>query len=332
MKHTLESYLNEYTTLTPTDTMVGAASNKVWWTNLKLQFDDIIWLYYPERTVFVNDRFNPDDPDTTYSNIRRSFAIYIKSKIPMFDMLWKIFNADFNPLWNVDAVIGTVSQDDHTGTDVNAKTGSDTNRMSGSDYTQTSGTDVLAESGTDVTSASGSDSSESHVTRDETTRTGSQAVSGSGRDTNSHGVFTFDDQENVKHESIDSTEYGKTETTNYNNVRDSHISDGNNEVTYGRSDSTTYGRTDSTTYGRRDTMNYGKQDQMTYGSTMTDTRNLTDKHIEMIIRQGNIGTTRSDELLQHALEVYTHSENFDFYKYVVRMCVNQVTYAVEGVI
>ena len=329
MNHNLEAFLDQYETLTPTDQMVGAAASKEWWTALKGQFDDLIWMYYPERTVFVNTRFDPEDPDKAYTNIRKTFGIWIKSKLPMLDMLWKIFNADFNPLWNVDGVTGTVSQDDHTGTDVDAKTGSDTLRQSGSDSLQLSGSDVQQASGTDTAQASGTDSSESHITRDETTRTGSQAVVGSGTDVNSHGVFTFDDTTTSKPSSIDSTEYGKTETTNYNNVRDSHVSDGNNEVTYGREDQTTYGRRDQTTYGRKDTTTYGKQDQQTYGSTLTNTKNLTDKHIEMVIRQGNIGVTRSDELLAHALDLY-HNDNFDFYKYVVRMCVNQVTYAVEG--
>ena len=329
MNHNLESFLDQYSTLTPTDAMVGAAAAADWWTPLKSQFDDLIWMYYPERTVFVNTRFDPEDPDKAYTNIRKTFGIWIKSKLPMLDMLWKIFNADFNPLWNVDGVTGTVSQDDHTGTDVDAKTGSDTLRQSGSDSLQLSGSDVQQASGTDTAQASGTDSSESHITRDETTRTGSQAVVGSGTDVNSHGVFTFDDTTTSKPSSIDSTEYGKTETTNYNNVRDSHVSDGNNEVTYGREDQTTYGRRDQTTYGRKDTTTYGKQDQQTYGSTLTNTKNLTDKHIEMVIRQGNIGVTRSDELLSHALDLY-HNDNFDFYKYVVRMCVNQVTYAVEG--
>lgn len=331
MKHYLEWYLDEYNTLTPADTQVGAAAAADWWTPLKSQFDDIIWMYYPERTVFVNKRFDPEDPDQTATNIVKTFAIWIKSKKQLLDMLWKIFTADFNPLWNVDGITGTVSQDDHTGTDVNAKTGADTNRSSGSDALQLSGSDVNQASGSDTNQASGTDSSESHLTRDETTRTGSQAVVGSGRDTTNHDKFTFDDQSTAKKESLDSTQYGKTETTNYNNVRDAHLSDGNNSTTYGRADTATYGRRDQTTYGRKDTTTYGRQDQMTYGSTDTNTRNLTDKHIEMIIRQGNIGVTRSDELLSHALELY-HNDDMDFFKYVVRMCVNQVSYAVEGVI
>ena len=332
MKHNLEYYLDQYTTLTPSDTQVGSAvAQSDWWTPLKNQFDDMIWLYYPERTLFLNSRFDPENEASTYGNITKSFSIWIKSNKYILDMLWKIFGADFNPLWNVDGVTGTVSQDTHTGTDVDQHTGSDTSKQSGSDALQLSGSDVHAQSGSDINQASGSDSAEGHITKDETTRTGSQSTAGSGTDVNSHAKYTFDDLQTSKPEGIDSTEYGKTETTTYNSVKDAHVSDSESETTYGRRDQMTYGKTDTDTYGRRDTTTYGKQDQMTYASTMTNTKNLSDEHIEMIIRQGNIGVTRSDELLSHALDLY-HNDDMNFYKYVVRMCVNQVTYAVEGVI
>ena len=328
--HTLENFLNNFTTLCPTDEQVGSVATTDWWPGLKTQFDDLIWMYWPERTVFYNERFNPENEAQAAANIVRTFAIFLKSKERVLTGLWEGYKAEFNPLWNVDGITGTVYQDDHTGTDTQAHTGADTRKESGSDVLQLSGSDSLAQTGTDINQASGSDGTESHIIKDETTRTGSQAVTGSGTDTNSHGVFTFDDQENIKHESVDSTEYGKTETTNYNNLKDSRVADSESETTYGRRDATTYGKTDTTTFGRRDQTTYGKQDQMTYANTLTDTKNLTDKHVEMVIRQGNIGVVSSVALLTENMDLYTN-EKFDFFKYVVRMCVNQVTYAVEGV-
>ena len=69
---------------------------------------------------------------------------------------------------------------------------------------------------------------------------------------------------------------------------------------------------------------------MTYNNTLTDTRNLQDDHVDMVIRQGNIGVVSSVSLLKENEELYT-SSNFDFYKYVVRMLANEISYAVEGV-
>ena len=79
MKHNLESYLNEYETLTPTDTQVGeSVASTEWWTALKGQFDDLIWLYSPNRTIFLNERFSPEDMRTTYDNIIKTFSIWIE--------------------------------------------------------------------------------------------------------------------------------------------------------------------------------------------------------------------------------------------------------------
>ena len=330
-KHTLEKFLSDFTTLCPTDTQVGAAvKNSDWWAPLKAQFDDLIWMYWPERTVFYNERFDPENEAQTAANIVRTFAIFLKSKERMLTGLWEGYKATFNPLWNVDGVTGTIWEDDHTGTDSTAHTGTDSTKLSGSDINQLGGSDAVAQTGTDINQASGSDSSEGHIIKDETTRTGSQSVAGSGTDVNSHGVFTFDDTTTSKPSAINSTEYGKTDTTTYNSVKDSHVSDSESETTYGRRDETTYGKTDTTTYGRRDTTTYGKQDTTTFNSNLVDTKNLHDKHVEMVIRQGNIGVTKSTELLFDNMQLY-ENENFDFFKYVVRMCVNQVTYAVEGV-
>ena len=330
-KHTIEQFLNDFNTITPTDIEVGSAvAQSDWWASLKSQMDDLFWMYYGNRVVFINDRFDPDDDEECYDNIIKTFVIWLRSKKRMLDRLYVTYTSNFNPLWNVDAVIGTVSQDTHTGTDVAARTGSDTSRQSGSDVDRLSGADVNTLGGSDIEQQSGTDSSEIHITKDETTRTGNEAIAKTGTDTNSHGVFTFDDTSNAKPSTIDSTEYGSTDTHTYNSVKDAHQMDQEAETTYGKRDQMTYGKTDTTQYGRTDTMTYGKQDQMTYNNTLTDTKNLADDHVEMMIRQGNIGITRSDELLMHANEYY-QNENWDFYKYVVRMLVNQVSYAVEGV-
>ena len=330
-KHTIEQFLNDFNTITPTDIEVGSAvAQSDWWSSLKVQMDDLFWMYYGRRVVFINDRFDPDDDEECYDNMIKTFVIWLRSKKKMLDGLYTAYTSTFNPLWNVDAVIGTVSQDNHTGTDVSAKTGADTSRQSGSDVDRLSGADVNTLGGSDIEQLSGTDSAEVHITKDETTRTGNETIAKTGTDTNSHGVFTFDDTTNAKPSSIDSTKYGSTDTHTYNSVKDAHTLDQESETTYGKRDQMTYGKTDTTQYGRTDTMTYGKQDQMTYNNTLTDTRNLQDDHMEMVFRQGNIGVTRSDELLRYASDFY-QDEKFDFYKYVVRMLANQISYAVEGV-
>ena len=265
MLYNLEQYLNEYETLTPTDTQVGAdvvASD--WWEGLKGQFDDLIWLYYPDRNVFINDRFKPSDPNTTYTNIVRTFTVWIKSHKRQLDRLYNGFMSDFNPLWNVDGVEGFVSKDTHTGTYTDTHTGDD--RLTYED--------------------NGS-----------TTRSGNEVMASSGTDTNTNQKSTFDDNANFKNNTKDTYQHGKSDTHTYNSVRD--------------------------------TKDYDGFKNQNYDSASERENNLTDEHVDLKIRQGNIGLTMSTQLLEANDRYY---QEVDFYKYVIRSCVNQVTYAVEGVI
>lgn len=266
LQHNLTYYLNNYDTLTPTDLQVGTeVAQSEWWSGLKSQLDDLIWLYYPQRTLFLNERFTPEDTDTTYSNIIRTFSVWLKSKKRLLDRLYVGYTADFNPLWNVDGVEGFVSKDSHTGS-----------------YTDThEGDDRLT-----------------YEDNGNTTRSGNETDATTGTDTDTHKVTTFDDNVNFKNESQDSYLHGKTDTHTYNNVKDEKDYDG-----------------------------FKNQN---YDSSMTRENDLLDEHVDLRIRQGNIGLTKSTDLLESNLNLYSN-ENFDFYKYVTRMLVNEVSYAVEGV-
>lgn len=344
MNHRIENFLDEFESLTPSDAQVGDVATSEWWTPLKTQFDDLLWMYFGQRLVFINNRFPFDDKNKAFTNIVKTFAILLKSKKPQLDKIYDVITAEYNPIWNVDGVTGTISKDTHTGTDVNAKSGNDANVTSGNDITRQTGQDTNTQGGRDVDTLSGSDMSQAsgtdtrtdNITRDETTRTGSVGVNSGGTDINSHGVFTFDDTSNSKPSAIDSTEYGKTDTTTYNNLKDSHLSNETDSTQYGRKDTTSYGKIDTTVYGKTDTMAYGKTDTTTYGKTdtmnynssNTETRNLLDEHIDLVIRQGNQGVTMTQAMINEELSL---RDKFDFFYYVVHMCVNQVSYGVEGV-
>ena len=322
-------YLNKYTSLTPSDIQVGDVTQSLWWTPLKAQFDDLLWMYFDRRTIFVNEKFKPDEPDDTKNNIIRTFSILLKSKKPQLDRMYDVLTKEYNPIWNVDGVTGTIYTDTHTGTNTQNKTGTDTLAESGSNVDRITGSDNVTQSGSNTNTESGSDSFEEHTTKGDTTRTGSVAVNDSGTDVNNHDRYTFDDQSTAKKEGVDSTKYGKSETTTYNSLKDAHVYDNENETTYGKVDTTTFGKKDTTNYGKVDTMTFGKQDQTTYNTQVQDTRNLSDEHIEMVFRQGNQGVTMTQAMIQAELDV---REKFgDFFYYVVHLCVNQVTYGVEGV-
>ena len=262
IQHNLHKYL-DLGTLVPTNTQVGTeVVNSEWWPHVSPMFDDLIWLYYGDRTVFLNKKFDPEDSSTTRENIRRTFGVYLKSRCRQFDRLWEGFMADFNPLWNVDGVEGFVSKDTHTGTDTQAHSGKDTTLTEDNGSITKSGNETIASTGNDTTT-------DSNTTFDSAT--------------------FYDKEKSVLN-------HGKSDTHTYNSVRDTHDLDGKNETTY--------------------------------NSNLTNTKNLTDNHVDLKIRQGNIGVTKSTDLIRDNQSMY-QDELMDFYKYVVRCCVNQVSYAVE---
>lgn len=148
--------------------------------------------------------------------------------------------------------------------------------------------------GTDTTRHTGTD----RVNRDDTgniTKSGNETNVSSGTDT-----------------SIDSnTTYNSS--TFYDNDK--------NTYNHGKSDTHTYNQV-------RDTHDLHNLDVTTYNSQNDETRNLTDNHVDLKVRQGNIGVTKSTDLIKDNQAMY-QDELMDFYKYVVRCCVNQVSYAVE---
>lgn len=297
-KHDINYYLTaNNNTLCPADISLGDIASADWWQFVKPLWDDMLWLYYGDRVVFFNKRFPDDDDITSINNILRSWVILLKSKAHNYERLYNLYMQDYNPLWNVDGVTGTVAQDDHTGTDTRKKTGADT----------------LKQTGTDTRAASGTDSTDI-LTSDDLVKSGNETMQASGDDTNVKQVTTFDSGDNWVNSEKDTVHNGKLDTHTYNNVTDARDISSSHD--------TTYGRTDTNTKNLTDTQEYNSTDQ--------DTKNLTDKHVDMVIRQGNIGVTMSQQLWEAEAKLWSDQMS-EFAKQIIKEAVNLVTYAVEGV-
>ena len=297
-KHDINYYLTaNNNTLCPADISLGDIASADWWQFVKPLWDDMLWLYYGDRVVFFNKRFPDDDDITSINNILRSWVILLKSKAHNYERLYNLYMQNYNPLWNVDGVTGTVAQDDHTGTDTRKKTGADT----------------LKQTGTDTRAASGTDSTDI-LTSDDLIKSGNETMQASGDDVNTKQVTTFDSGDNFVNSEKDTVHNGKLDTHTYNNVTDARD--------ISTSHDTTYGRTDTNTKNLTDTQEYNSTDQ--------DTRNLTDKHVDMVIRQGNIGVVSSQKMWTEEAQLWRDNMS-EFVKQIIREAVNLVTYAVEGV-
>ncbi|MBR2323254.1 MAG: hypothetical protein IKA54_06650, partial [Clostridia bacterium] len=189
----------------------------------------------------------------------------------------------------------------HTGTDTDKKTGSDTLNMTGTDTLTKAGKEALTKSG-----------------KETNTRNGKRDVEYQGAEVDVTSKTTFNDDEFLLTDKVErgySTEAGheRKDTETYTNLKD--------EVEFtNRKDETTFtDRSDTETRAMVDTTNYNSQNQKTL--------NLKDSDLFMQIRQGNIGVTRSDELINKALELYS-SELYDFVHYVVNDTLNQISYCI----
>lgn len=330
---------------------MGEYSDTDWWTAAADHFDDLLWLYYPDRTVFLNKRFpyDPSDPDNAtniaqvIANITKTFAIYLKSNNYKYSKLYGTIIAEYNPLYNVDAWEQTERNLTQTGTvdisksgyDKNAKSGDDTLDYMGTEDVTRSGNETLAKEGTEARTRTGNETLD-YEGSEALTKSGSEDLSHTGSKETTTQKTTYDSATFYDTEKV--TETPPTDTTTYNSVADTKtFTDRTDTKTYNSvEDKTSFDdRVDTKTYndvkdsksftGRKDKQNYNSTNTMTYNSGSGEDRNLEDNEVTKVRRYGNIGVTASQDLLEKERNVAL----FDFYKTVVHDCVNLISYAVS---
>lgn len=317
-RHKLQNYLDQGS-LTPTSSQMGEIANSDWWTAVSEQFDDLIWLYYPDRTVFVNDRFpydvsdpdNADNIDKVIANIKRSFSVYLKANDYKYRTLYATLNFDYNPIYNVDVYEQQDGIQEGTGSVTDSKEGTDTTVKTGSEDLEYLGEESNTRSGSVDTGYAGSES---------LTKSGNEELTHLGTDTTTVSRTTYDD---ATFYGAEKTEFqpGASDKNTYNNVKD--------EKTFtDRKDTTTYNTlADTKAFDeRKDTRTYNEvSDATTYGSSNTSTRNLHDSYTKNMRKYGNQGVTTTQAMIREEREV----ARMEFFKTVVHDCVNLVTYAVS---
>ena len=78
-----------------------------------------------------------------------------------------------------------------------------------------------------------------------------------------------------------------------------------------------------------DTHDLDGKNEITYNSQNQKTLNLTNhqKDLDLVIRQGNIGVTKSSELILDSMLLYNDSL-MQFAHLVVNDCISQIAYAI----
>ena len=81
----------------------------------------------------------------------------------------------------------------------------------------------------------------------------------------------------------------------------------------------------TTKFNSNDKTNYNSNDKTEYNSEDNITRSDYRKDLDLSIRQGNIGVTMTQQMIDAERKVAM----FDFYKKVVHDCVNTCTYSID---
>ena len=311
LKHTLNYYLDKYETLTPSDELMRDISTSEWWSYTKELFDSLIWQYFADRTVLINSKFDPEDEEKTVENILKSFAINLRSKNYTYSKLFETIMLEYNPLYNVDAFEFEDRTLDQTGnettgykgTEATTRSGSEKDAKNGTEATTRSGSEKDAKNGTEVTTRSGSEKD---------AKTGTEATTRSGSEEELNQTTTYDSAAFYDTTKKITTPTNLKDETSFQNREDTH----------------TYNNVkDETSFqNREDTHTYNNvKDEKSFTNREDEhIRDLNDtEHIERR-RYGNIGVTKSTDLIDAQRETVL----FDFYKKVVRDCVNLVTYMI----
>lgn len=300
-------YLDEYQTLLPEDSEVPDLVNALWYQYIKNHFNDKVWEDFYSRQIFNIMKFNNEDNSINYANIIKSIKIRLKSKSRLYERMFNAFISDYNPLWNVDGVTGTIRQSKHTG-----------------DITNTGKTETTNSGKSETTSTGKADTT--NTGKNSNTRTGNETNAPTGKDVVTNKKTTFESSTFNDTDKQETTFESRLDTHTYNSVKDEYLIDSDNplkesyEIDSNNPLKETY---------KIDELNPLKQtykiDEL---NPLTETRDLEDNDLEMVIRQGNIGLTKSSELLQDTLSLYGENILMDWVHYVVNDCINQISYSI----
>lgn len=215
-----------------------------------------------------------EDTDAAIEELHKLFTLWIKDRKSGISKMLDALRKNYNPIWNVDGVEGTIHQSTHTGTDTDKKTGTDT--ISGS------------ETGT-VTNTGKSTN----------TRTGNETDTPTGKDINTGFNTTFDSSTFRDTQKTEATFEQRVDTHSYNQVKDTFEVDSENPTTETRNlangGSTQYNSQNQKTLNLKDEDLDMKIRQGNIGVTST----------QSLIRQ-QIDLTELDDIITYAIHDFVH--------------------------
>ena len=227
---------------------------------------------------------------------RATYSSWVASRQPAIEKLFQAFRANYNPIWNVDGVEGRIQQTTHTGTDTDKKTGDITNK----------GKTTNTSSGKSTTTNKGSSKNE---------KNGNETNEPIGTETATTAKTTFDDSTFENTEKV-TTEFSanRQDKHTYNQLSDEYTIDPNDPL---KEEYEIDSQNPLKEEYEVDALNPLKE---VYNTELQKTLNLSDQDLEMTIRQGNIGVTKSQDLVMSEKDVRDMDDiiNYAIYDFVHR--------------
>jgi len=247
------------------------------------EFKAIIMMQYTSFGLYSPSYYDSDqkklisiieDTDAAIEKLHELFTLWIKDRKSGISKMLDALRKNYNPIWNVDGVEGTIHQSTHTGTDTDKKTGTDT----------TSG----SETGT-VTNTGKSTN----------TRTGNETNTPTGKDINTGFNTTYDSADFRDTQKTETSFDARIDTHTYNQVKDTYEVDSENPTTETRNlangGSTQYNSQTQKTLNLKDEDLDMKIRQGNIGVTST----------QSLIRQ-QIDLTDLDDIITYAIHDFVH--------------------------
>lgn len=303
-----------------------------WYLYIRTRMDHLLNIRFGTRELFDYISISTD-PQTDAAYYIDSVLEYNAYK---YRHLWKLYTAEYNPLWNVEGTETTERTRKNTGTQEDKLSGKDTLSKSGTEKNEKSGHDDLTKSGTEKVDRGGHDDlTMSGSEADAKTGSDTLAYSGTEKDEKGGAVTTakttfdsatFLDTEKQSDTTSNTRSFtNRQDQTTYLSTTTKSFTDRKDQTDYNSNDTLSFtNRKDEQAYNSSNTLSFtNRKDETDYGKTNTRTDNLTEKETTVVTRGGNIGVTMASQLQTGENEWL---KRFNFLDTVARDIANEISY------
>ena len=264
--------------------------------------------------LLVNDKL-------TSESITRLASVIYNLNHENWDRLYLALQKEYDPLQNYNGTETRTITTDETGSSTLARTGTESTDSDLVDTNTKTGSEVIASSGSDSLKKTGSDTetvdnniSETKSGTNNTTRKNS--INSKNSDSKDDSVYGFNSSSaSPSDKSVSSSTGSETSNgTDNTTISETNGTDINTNTTntHNTTDTQTYGKSDTHTYNSvKDEHNNNSSSVLTLDTTDTGSKSGHSESVDSFHREGNLGVTTSQQMLESEFELRMNYRFFD---------------------